>query len=157
MTTAFTARRRLLQGLATLPLLPMMSVRAHHTDTHFEDRSTHQVVYQCNKADDDYFSHILFSVGELIRKYGDDVEVVVSCFGPGIHLLAKKPGRPVAKVHQERAASLTTYGVSFHACNNTLKSLKWTQEDLLPFAKIVPIGAEDMMLLQEKGFAYISW
>lgn len=152
------ARRRFLihaAGLATLGLVP--AARAHHTDTHFEDRSEHQVVYQCNKAEPEYFGSILFSAGELLRKYGDDVEIVIACFGPGIHLLAKNPQREVSKEHQERAASLAAYGVAFHACGNTLKGLQWTEEDLLPFAKVVPIGAEDIMLLQEKGFAYISW
>ena len=158
MKPANPVRRRLLQylgGAGALALLPQ--ARAHHTETHFEDRSEHQVVFQCNKADPEYIGHILFAVGELIRKYGDNVEVIVVCFGPGIHLLAKNPQRPVAKEHQERAASLVAYGVSFHACGNTLKSLKWTEADLLPFAKMVPIGSEDLMLLQEKGFAYISW
>lgn len=152
------ARRRFLfnlAGLAVMGLTP--AARAHHTDTHFADRSEHQVVYQCNKAEPEYFGGILFSAGELLRKYGDDVEIVIACFGPGIHLLAKKPQREVSKEHQERAASLAAYGVAFHACGNTLKGLQWTEEDLLPFAKVVPIGAEDMMLLQEKGFAYISW
>lgn len=152
-----TRRRFLfkLAGLATLGLAPV--ARAHHTDTHFADRSEHQVVYQCNKAEPEYFGSILFSAGELLRKYGDDVEIIIACFGPGIHLLAKKPQREVAKEHQERAASLAAYGVAFHACGNTLKGLQWTEADLLPFAKVVPIGAEDIMLLQEKGFAYISW
>jgi intracellular sulfur oxidation DsrE/DsrF family protein len=145
---------RLLAGLGGLHALPAL---AHHTDTHFADRSDHQVVFQCNKADNDYFSHMLFSIGELIRKYGDNVEVVVVCFGPGLHLLGKIPGRPVDREHQQRAASLATYGVAFHACNNTMKALQWSAEDLLPFAEVVPIGSEDLMLLQERGFAYISW
>ena len=73
------ARRRLMQWLgAAGGLLAVNEARAHHTDTHFDDRSTHQIVYQCNKADPDYLSSILFSVGEMIRKYGDDVEVVVA-------------------------------------------------------------------------------
>lgn len=151
-------RRRLLRYLSAATALGLLPrVRAHHTETHFAERSEHQVVFQCNKAEPDYFGHILFAVGELIRKYGDEVEVVVVCFGPGIHLLAKQPQKPVAQEHQERAASLAAYGVSFHACGNTLKSLQWTTEDLLPFAKLVPIGSEDLMLLQEKGFAYLSW
>jgi intracellular sulfur oxidation DsrE/DsrF family protein len=35
--------------------------------------------------------------------------------------------------------------------------LHWTEKDLLPFAKVVPIGVDDIMLLQEQGFAYLSW
>jgi intracellular sulfur oxidation DsrE/DsrF family protein len=27
----------------------------------------------------------------------------------------------------------------------------------LPFARVVPIGVDDIMLLQEQGFAYMSW
>lgn len=29
--------------------------------------------------------------------------------------------------------------------------------DLVDFAKVVPIGVEDIMLLQEKGFSYMAW
>ncbi|MGB0721905.1 MAG: DsrE family protein [Gammaproteobacteria bacterium] len=130
---------------------------AHHTETHFEDRSTHQIVYQCNKADTEYLEHILFSVGEMIRKYGDDVEVVVAAFGPGIHLLADIPRRPIPEILRERASSLAAYGVAFHACGNTMKSLEWTDDDLVDYAKVVPIGVEDIMLLQERGFAYMAW
>jgi uncharacterized protein len=130
---------------------------AHHTDTHFEDSSKHHIVYQCNKADPEYFSHLLFSVGELIRKYGDEIEIVVACFGPGIHLLGKHPGRPVEQEAQQRAESLSAYGVKFHACENTMKTLNWTEDDLLDFAHVVPIGVEDIMLLQEQGFTYFSW
>ncbi len=152
------ARRRLMQWLgAAGGLFAVNEARAHHTDTHWEDRSTHQIVYQCNKADPDYLGSVLFSVGELIRKYEDDVEVVVACFGAGIHLLGKKPGRPIPKELQERASSLVAYGVSFHACGNTMDSLKWSKEDLVDYAVMVPIGVDDIMLLQEKGFAYFSW
>lgn len=130
---------------------------AHHTDSHFDENSTHNIVYQCNQADPEYLGHILFSVGELIRKYNEDVQIIVSCFGPGIHLLGKHPGRPVSEEYQQRAGSLADYGVAFHACGNTMKSLDWNQADLLPFAKVVPIGVEDIMLLQEKGFSYLAW
>jgi len=151
-------RRRFLQWLGLSGgLVAANQVHAHHTDTHFEDASDHQIIYQCNKADHDYLAGILFSVGELIRKYDDNVEVVVACFGPGLHLLGRQPGRPIDPELQERAASLAAYGVSFHACGNTMKSLDWTEEDLVEHAEVVPIGVDDMMLLQEKGFSYVAW
>lgn len=133
------------------------AVQAHHTDTHFDDASEHKIIYQCNRADPDYLSSILFSVGELIRKHGDNVEIVVACFGPGIHLLAKNPTRPIAQELRERAASLNAYGVRFHACKNTMNSLGWEDDDMVDYAKVVPIGVEDIMLLQEQGFAYFAW
>lgn len=151
-----SVRRRMLLGIGALATFAAGSARAHHTETHLDDDSAHHIVYQCNKADPEYLGHVLFSVGELIRRYGDDVEIVVSCFGPGIHLLGKRPGRPVAEELQQRAASLAAYGVAFHACGNTMKTLGWEESDLLDFARVVRIGVEDIMLLQEKGFSYVS-
>ena len=130
---------------------------AHHTETHFDDVSLHKLVYQCNKADPDYIDHVLFSCGEMLRKYGDDIELVIAAFGPGLHLLGKRPGRPISMMQQDRVKSLATYGVRFHACGNTMKALKWTEKDLLSIARVVPIGVDDLMQLQEKGFSYISW
>jgi uncharacterized protein len=152
------SRRNLLKGVvATATGLTATSVSAFHTDTHFDDTVKHKLVYQLNKADIDYIGAILFSAGEMIRTYGDDIHIIIEVFGPGIHLLAKKPRRPVPLKHQQSAKSLSFYGVSFHACNNTLKSLKWNKNDLAKFSKIVESGAQDLMLLQEKGYKYISW
>ena len=151
-------RRIALKSIGLLGgLFAARQLQAGHTETHFEDTATHRIIYQCNKADPDYQQNILFSAGEMIRKYGDDVEVVIAVFGPGLHLVGKRPLRPVPPEFQQRASSLAEYGVAFHACGNTMKSLGWTEADLLPFAKVVPLGADDIMQLQEQGFAYISW
>ena len=151
-------RRAILKSLGLLGgLFTLRQAQAHHTETHFEDDSKHHIVYQCNQADPEYLGHILFSVGEMLRKYGDDVEIVVAAFGPGLHLLGKQPRRPIPPDLQQRAASQADYGVAFHACGNTMKALSWEKKDLLDFAKVVPIGVDDIMQLQEKGFAYMSW
>ena len=121
------------------------------------DEPEHKVVYQLNKSDHEYHNHIIFSAGAVLRKYGDNVRIVVTCFGPGLHILAKKPGRPVAKEIIERVSSLSAYGVEFHACGNTMKSLKWTKKDLVDFAEVVEVGASDLIELQEQGYSYISW
>ena len=151
-------RRLALKSIGLLGgLVAARQVQAHHTESHFDDAAEHRIIYQCNKADPDYLQHILFSVGELIRKYSDDVEIVVGVFGPGLQLIGKHPQPPITFELQQRASSLASYGVAFHACGNTMKSLQWTEKDLLPFATVVPIGVDDIMLLQEQGFAYVSW
>lgn len=122
-----------------------------------DDPPDHRVVYQFNKSEPDYQHHVLFSVGAMVRKYGDNIKIVVTCFGPGIHILAKKPQRPVSDEIKQRVSSLDVYGVEFHACGNTMKSLNWTEKDLVPFAKVVEVGAADLVELQEQGFSYISW
>jgi uncharacterized protein len=137
--------------------LPIKNAQAHHTDTHFEEKSAHRLVYQCNKADNEYLGHVLFSCGEMLRKYGDDIELIVTAIGPGLNLLALRPIRAISPEHQQRVASLAEYGVNFQACGNTMKTMNWTKKDLVAFAHVVPIGIDEIMQLQEKGFSYISW
>jgi len=118
----------------------------------------HKVVYQLNRADADYQLAILNSIGAMLKKYVDDVTIAVVVFGPGLHLLAKKPKRPVPKTHQQRARGMSeSYGVEFVACGNTMNTLGWTKDDLFDFVRVEEVGASSIMERQEKGYAYISW
>jgi hypothetical protein len=38
-----------------------------------------------------------------------------------------------------------------------MHALGWGPEDMLDLAQVVQIGAEDLMLLQEQGYAYLAW
>ncbi len=155
--TANLSRSPLLSALYWLALLGMaLPLSAGAADDLFGEPK-HKVIYQLNKADPDYMEGILFSAGEMLRKYGDDIHIVITAIGPGLHLLGKLPERPVPEILQERASSLAMYGVEFHACGNTMTALTWTEDDLLDFATVVPVGADDLMQYQEKGYAYISW
>jgi len=154
---------RLLAGSSLLAIGSNAAANESFTQTKDEelrfpgDPSDHRVVYQLNKPEESYHKAVLFSVGALVRKYGDNVKIVVVAIGPGLHVLAKKPKRPVTKETRQRISSLEQYGVEFHACGNTMKSLGWTMDDMLPFAKYVEVGAADLMELQAEGFSYISW
>ena len=154
-------RRQLIRWLCAAALSAMSigasQVRAEAVDRELFGEPEHKLVYQFNKADPDYMQAVLFSVGAMLREHGDNIHIVVTAIGPGIHILAENPGRPVPEIIRQRVASLAAYGVSFHACGNTMKSLGWTEVDLLDFAEIVEIGANDLMLLQEQGYRYISW
>lgn len=121
------------------------------------DPPENYVVYQLNKSEREYQEHVIFSVGAMLRQYNDNIKIVVTAFGPGIHILLKKPRRAVAPVLREKVQSLSEYGVEFHGCGNTLAALKLTEKDLLPFVKYVEVGASDLLELQKKGYAYISW
>lgn len=152
-------RRRLLHWLAAGAVWTALAlpVQADMVDRELLGEPEHKVVYQFNKADPSYMDSVLFSVGELLRKHSDNIHIVVTAIGPGIHILAKKPLRPVSDEVRERVASLAMYGVTFHACGNTMSALNWTKSDLLDFAEVVDIGADDIMRLQEEGYSYISW
>ena len=115
------------------------------------------VVYQLNKSEADYHDHVLFSVGAMLRQYGDNIKIAVVAFGPGIHTLLKAPQRPVSQTVREKVVGLAAYGVDFYACGNTLKTLKLTEQDVVASAKVVEVGASKLMELQKHGYAYISW
>ena len=121
------------------------------------DPPEHFIVYQLNKHEHEYHEHVLGSVGAMVGKYADNIDIVVACFGRGIHVLAKNPGRPVDDAIRDKVKSLAGQGVKFHACGRTLTSMGWTEKDIEPFAKLVEVGVADIMELQEKNYAYMSW
>ena len=157
--TTDTRRRRLLKWLTAATGLGLASRGAQAATEHQDlfGEPEHKLVYQFNHADLEYMEAILFSVGAMLRQYGDNIHIVITVIGPGIHILAKQPRRPVPQLIRQRVSSLAAYGVAFHACGNTMKSLDWTKDDMLEFADIVEIGADDLMTLQEQGYSYISW
>jgi hypothetical protein len=54
------------------------------------DPVDHKIVYQFNKGSEEYHNAVLFSVGAMLRKYSDNIHIVVVGIGPGIHIMAKK-------------------------------------------------------------------
>lgn len=165
-TTVDSGRRRLMGGLALVgSLFTAASGTVRAEEKKGEDKALrfpgdppeHFVVYQLNKPDAEYHDHIVFSVGAMLRQYGDNIKIAVVAFGPGIHVLLKNPRRPVTQTVHEKIASLHEYGVDFFACGNTLKSLKLGEVDVLPLATVVEVGASKLMELQKQGYAYISW
>ncbi len=166
-----TSRRTLLTrllagtGMITLGMAGSSAAIAHKVsgeepdaEEHFPgDPPQHHVVYQFNQAEREYHEHVLGSVGAMVGKYADNVDIVVACFGRGIHVLGKKPQRPVSDEIKAKIQSLAKQGVKFHACNRTLTSVGWSKDDILDFATIVDVGVADIMELQEQNYAYVAW
>jgi len=166
--TSESRRSALTKLLATSGVVAMgasATANAHKTAEDGEEKEErfpgdppeHFIVYQFNQSEDEYHQHVLGSAGAMIGKYEDNIDIVVACFGRGIHILAKNPGRPVDDSIKEKVKSLAGQGVKFHACGRTLQSMNWTKDDLLPFAKLVDVGVADIMELQEQNYAYVAW
>ena len=156
-------RRHLVAGLASLAAVRADARTDVATGTKPGPESAppsalHKIVYQLNKADDAYQEAILNSISAMLTKYVDDVAIAVVAWGPGLHLLAKAPQRPVPALYQQRVRSMAeSYGVSFIACGNTMHTIGWTKADMLDFVKVEEVGAAAVMELQEQGYAYLAW
>jgi len=121
------------------------------------EETNNKLLYHFNKSDETYQLAVLNTIRNMLRKYGDDIKIVVSVMGPGIHMLLKDPGVPVIPAVRDQVASLAFYGVEFHACGNTLITLHKDEKDVVDFATVVEVGVADLMELQQQGYAYISW
>jgi intracellular sulfur oxidation DsrE/DsrF family protein len=121
------------------------------------EESDNKLVYQFNKSDETYQLAVLNTIRNMLRKHGDDINIVVSAMGPGIHILLKEPGVPVIPAVRDQIESLASYGVEFHACGETLITLHKEEKDVLDFATVIEMGVSDLMELQQQGYAYISW
>lgn len=149
-------RRRLLAGVAAAAAAGASAPALAQTPK--QPGAPDKIVYQLNRADEGYREAIFNSISALLKKYVDDISITVVVWGPGIHLLAKAPKRPVSRLHQQRVRSMAqSYGIKFIACGNTMHSLGWAPEDMLDFATVEEVGAATIMELQEQGYAYLAW
>ena len=96
--------------------------------------------------------------GNLIAAYqemGDEVEVQIVAYGPGLHML-RADTSPVAQ--RVATMALEHPNVTFQACNNTINAMQrqsGAEVTLLPEAHIVPAGVVHLVQLQEQGWSYI--
>jgi intracellular sulfur oxidation DsrE/DsrF family protein len=88
----------------------------------------------------------------LLKTYGDDVEIEVVAFGPGLPiLLTDNP-------NNKRIQNLASKGIRFSACRNTVKKvsrLAGEAPTLNPDAKQVSGGAERIIELVSQGYILI--
>jgi len=150
-------RRRFLGGLAVAGGL--LAVTGTSRADAFSDGNANRVVYQLNKFDVDYIKEILHSAAVVLQTYPDNVDVVVTCFGPGIWVLVKEANNrhKLDTYIREMVSSQAMYGVEFHACEQTMKTVGLTPDGLVPEARVVPSGAVDLIKLQQNNYAYIAW
>lgn len=112
----------------------------------------HHVVFQLTEPEgaawDSLDPHVNNMMDVLEKQGGVEVEVVF--YGPGLNMLRK-----TNKKYAETLEKMAKRGVKLSACQNAMKFLKVTTEDLFPFASQVPSGVTELVLRQEDGWAYI--
>jgi uncharacterized protein len=125
-------------------------------------RSTkaHRLVIQVDQNDPAVMNLALNNATNVIEYYrakGEDVNVDVVTYGPGLHML-RADTSPV----QDRIKNLKDFAfpskIQFSACNNTKEGMEKKEGhpiSVLSEAVIVPSGVVRLMELQEEGWSYV--
>lgn len=145
--------------------------KAHHTKAQLSaaladktnaQRSTkaHRLVIQVDQNDIAVMNLALNNATNVIDYYrakGEDVDVDVVTYGPGLHML-RADTSPV----QDRIKHLKDIAfpskIQFSACGNTKEGMEKKEGHpitVLSEAVVVPSGVVRLMELQEKGWSYV--
>lgn len=114
------------------------------------DRKKHKVVIQFSDSDSLSQASVTGQV-KNIRTAWPNAEIELVCHGPGLDLLITAKSKASKAV-----ADWSAQGVTFAACNNTMRRRNIKKEDLLPSAQVVPSAMIELVLKQEKGWAYVK-
>jgi len=120
----------------------------------------HRLLIQVDQNDPAVMNLALNNATNVIDYYrgkGEDVNIDVVTYGPGLHML-RADTSPV----QDRIKQLKDYAfpskIQFSACNNTKEGMEKREGHpiaVLTDAVIVPSGVVRLMELQEQGWSYI--
>lgn len=109
-----------------------------------------KLVIQVSDADAGKWNLALNNAKNVQQAYGaDKVDVEIVTYGPGIGML-KLDSTIANRIDESKKA-----GIAIVACQNTMKNMKLTNEDMLPNTSYVPSGVVELMNKQREGYAYI--
>jgi uncharacterized protein len=139
------------------------SAKAHPTralPTKAHTAKAHRLVIQVDQNDPAVMNLALNNATNVIDYYrakGEDVNVDVVTYGPGLHML-RADTSPV----QDRIKNLKDYAfpskIQFSACGNTKEGMEKKEGHpitVLSEAVVVPSGVVRLMELQERGWSYV--
>ncbi|MEJ2361156.1 MAG: DsrE family protein [Gammaproteobacteria bacterium] len=115
----------------------------------------HKIVFQISSHNPAQQHLVLNNAVNIKKHWGDDVDVVVVAYGPGLSLFVP------SKKNKEKArvASLAASGITFDACHNTMMAIKKKTghlPKLINGVKVVPAGVARIVELEEKGYSYVK-
>jgi len=117
----------------------------------FQLSAQHRVVMQLSSNDTLVWRGLMNNLKHLKAGWGDSVIIEVVVHGPGIDLLTK--GKTT---QQEKIAGFTAMGITFVACENTIRERKIPKENIIPEAGFVKMGVGEIVMKQEQGWSYIK-
>ena len=117
-----------------------------------QEKKMHRIVFEVTTEVEGQWEAILNNVENVQKAFGkESTEIEVVAHGKGLGLL-KKTNTGL----KERISSIMSSQVRFAACENTMRRMKITKEDLLPGVGTVDSGVAEVVRKQEEGWSYIK-
>ncbi|HIE59521.1 MAG TPA: hypothetical protein EYH43_03150 [Persephonella sp.] len=125
-----------------------------------ETYPTVKVVYDWNLPSPENVNQALNYVSNHLKAYTNysplaEVEIVVVSHGPEVAIFAKQNQEKFKEVIERMKSFYESYGIKFYVCNNALKYMGFSREDILPFAIITPAGVAKLAVLEEGGYRLV--
>ncbi|MBY0436402.1 MAG: DsrE family protein [Cyclobacteriaceae bacterium] len=114
------------------------------------DMKKHKIVMQFSVGDSTEQASLVGQVGN-IRSAWPNATVEVVCHSSGLDILTKAKSKVAASIKD-----LSSQGVIFAACNNTMRRRNIKKEDLLEQAVVVPSAMIELVSKQESGWSYLK-
>ena len=147
-------RSRITLCLATLLwVFPALATLASAADS-----VRHRLAIHVDQNDPAVMNLALNNAANVVQHYsaaGEEVEIEIVAYGPGLHMLREDTSPVKARV---KSIGESMPNVAFSACGNTREAMKKAESKEIPLlkqARIVPSGVVRLMELQEKGWSYL--
>jgi uncharacterized protein len=120
----------------------------------------HRVTIQVDQNDPDVMNMALNNAKNVLEHYrskGEEAEVEIVAYGPGLHML-REDTSPVKDRIREMSQLAFPSKITFAACNNTKQGMEKREGHAIPIVKqatVVPSGVVRLMELQEQGWSYV--
>ena len=122
------------------------------------DSKVHRLAIQVSVNDPAVMNLALNNAANVAQDYnakGEEVEIEIVAYGPGLHMLRDDTSPVKARV---KSFGESMPNVAFTACGNTQTAMQKAEGKEIPLvslAKVMPAGVVRLMELQERGWSYV--
>lgn len=136
--------------LLSLLFLTVGSVHAQKGFTQVS-LAKHKIVMQLTSSDPQVWKSLIKQLNNLKNGWKDSAMIEVVCHGPGLDFLTMEKSTVSNDI-----SALFQRGVSFVACENTMRERNISRDSILPNTNFVLMGIAEIVTKQEQGWAYIK-
>jgi intracellular sulfur oxidation DsrE/DsrF family protein len=122
--------------------------------------TSHRVAIQVDENDPEVMNLALNNASNVIDYYrnkGEDVQVEVVAYGPGLNMFREDTSPVKDRIKQLKQLAFPS-NITFSACNVTKQGMEKREGHaigIIPQASLVPSGVVRLMELEEQGWSYV--